>query len=252
MDCITPYVTIIIPAYNAEQHIEETIKSVQNQTFDRWELVVVDDCSDDSTCSIVNRIIADDDRIRLIKNDINMGVAETRNRGMDECRSKYVAFLDADDIWYPDKLEKQLELAEKENADIVYTSYDIVYESGSKAKSSYIVPKTASYEQLLRENMLNSSAVVISRKIAEKYRFNKEFYHEDYVFWTTLLKDEFKAVGVEKVCVAYRIHSGSRSYNKVKAALNRWIVYRKYLCLSFFKSVKYIAIYAVLALKKYR
>jgi teichuronic acid biosynthesis glycosyltransferase TuaG len=225
---------------------------VQNQTFNNWELIVVDDCSVDSTCSVIRGIMADDTRIRLVKNDTNMGVAETRNRGLDVCKGKYIAFLDSDDIWYPNKLEQQIKLAEKESADIVYSSYDIIDENGNKVKSSYIVPQTASYEQLLKENMINTSAVVINREIAEKYRFNKNFYHEDYVFWATLLKSGYKAVGVEKVCVAYRIHFGSRSYNKVKAAINRWIVYRKYLRLSFMKSVKYIVIYAALALKKYR
>ena len=252
MDSTTPLVTIIIPTYNAEQHIAETIKSVQNQTFDKWELIVIDDCSNDATCSIVKRIMADDTRISLIKNDTNIGVAETRNRGLDICKGKYIAFLDADDIWYPDKLEQQIELAEKESADIVYSSYDIIDANGSKVKSSYIVPEAVSYEELLKENVIGCSSVVISREIAEKYRFNNEFYHEDYVLWLHILADGGKAVGCSQVLTAWRYILNSRSFNKRSAAKERWFIYRRFCKLSVIKSTVLMCLYAKAAIKKYR
>ncbi len=251
MDNMTPLVSVIIPTHNAESHIGKTINSVRNQSFGDWELIVIDDCSQDSTCSIVERMMPDDNRIQLLKNETNMGVAQTRNRGLELCKGKYVAFLDADDIWYPDKLEQQIELAEKENADIVYSSYDIIDVDDKQTKSSYIVPKTVSYEELLRENVIGCSTVLITGKMGKKYRFTEEFYHEDYVMWLQILKDGYKAVGITDVLVKWRHLENARSFNKRKAAKNRWDIYRRCLKLSMVKSIYAFSVYAISGLKKY-
>ncbi len=252
MDSKKPLISIIIPTYNAEQYIETTIHSVQHQTFDNWELIVIDDGSQDSTCSIVERIIADDSRIRLVRNETNMGVADTRNRGSELCNGKYIAFLDADDIWYPDKLACQFELAEKDCADIVYSSYDIINANGNKIKDSYIAPKTVSYEELLKENVIGCSSVIINSSVFEKYRFDSKFYHEDYVMWLQILANGGKAVGCTQVLTAWRYIENSRSFNKRCAAKERWIIYRDFCKLPIMKRIQLMYEYAKAALKKYK
>ncbi len=252
MDNATPIVSVVIPTYNAEKYIAETINSVLNQTFAQFELMVIDDCSQDATCSIVSQMASSDCRIKLLKNESNIGVAKTRNRGLDLCQSKYVAFLDADDIWYPEKLERQVELAEKENADIVYSSYDIVDSNGDKAKESYIVPEAISYEGLLKENVIGCSTVLLNSRVLKNYRFNPEFYHEDYVLWLQILSDGGKAVGCSATLTAWRYIENSRSFDKRSSAKKRWIIYRKHCKLPFWKSVSLMFSYATAALKKYR
>ena len=252
MDGITPKVSVIIPTYNAERYIKETIASVQKQTFDKWELIVIDDCSQDYTFSIVEQIMADDSRIKLQKNEANIGVAKTRNRGIELSQGTYVAFLDADDIWYPEKLERQIELAEKECADIVYSSYDIICADGNKAKGSYIVPEAVSYKELLKENVIGCSSVLVSSHTLKNYRFDTTFYHEDYVMWLQILANGGKAVGCPQILTAWRYMENSRSFNKRSAAKERWTIYRKFCKLPVTKCVALMFSYARAALKKYR
>lgn len=121
-----PMVSVIMPAYNAAAYIAEAIRSVQSQTMMDWELLVIDDCSSDDTRQIVQTLARKDSRIHLLPNEKNMGTARTRNRGMDLCHGVYIALLDSDDVWYPQKLQQQIDLAEETGADIVYCSYAMV------------------------------------------------------------------------------------------------------------------------------
>ena len=246
-----PVVSVIMPAYNAERFIEEAVASVVNQSFTDWELIIIDDGSKDETVSVAKAIAQQDDRITVICNQQNMGVARTRNRGFDLAKGQWVALLDSDDIWHSDKLEKQLELAEKTNADIVYCSYGIVDINGEKAREPYITLPQVSLEDMLRQNYIGCSTVVMSEKITEKYRFVTDFYHEDYVMWTQILKDGYKARGLTEVLADWRFIQNSRSFNKIKAAKNRWLIYRKYLKLPLPKSIKSIVQYAFAGVRKY-
>lgn len=248
---VKPVVSVIIPAYNAETHIEDTIKSVQKQSFAELEIIVVDDCSYDSTYQKVERMAADDKRIQLIKNEVNIGVAEARNRAIDLCRGKYIAFLDADDIWYEDKLKIQVEIAEKEDADLVYTSYDIIDENGKKAKRSYIVPTAVSYKELLAENFIGCSTVMVNSRILKDYRFEAEYYHEDYVMWLYILSSGGRVVGCERVLTKWRYMPGSRSFGKWNAAKERWKVYRKWCRINLLQSFILLCVYTRRSIKKY-
>lgn len=247
-----PVVSVIMPAFNMQKFIEEAIRSVINQTFTDWELLVIDDCSDDSTCSIVERLAAEDERITLIKNENNIGVAAARNRGLDLCRGSYVAFLDSDDVWHSEKLETQLKLIKNTGADICYSSYSLVDVTNEKVREDYLVPQQVKYEELLKENVIGCSTVVLDVTIAQKYRFNEELYHEDYVLWLFILRDGYMAVGCPEVLVNWRFFEDSRSFNKFESAKNRWRIYRRCLKLSFFKSIQLLVYYALAGLKKYR
>lgn len=244
-------VSIVMPAYNMERYIEAAVCSVQAQTYENWELLVIDDCSRDATCEIVERLAAEDPRIRLIRNKQNMGVSRTRNRGIEMSRGRYVAFLDSDDMWRPGKLECQIEALERTGADFSYCSYAIVDAEGKQAKPDYMVPTRITYESLLRENVVGCSTVLIEAPVIKANLFGSGFYHEDYVLWVKLLKDGLKAVGCGEVLADWRYIENSRSFNKFRAAKNRWHIYRRFLGLSYVKSVQLLMCYATAGLKKY-
>lgn len=247
----TPKISVIMPAYNMEQYIETAIRSVMVQTFADWELLVLDDRSRDRTCAIVESLAAEDDRIRLIRMENNSGVAKVRNRGFELSRGEFIALLDSDDTWLPKKLETQLARLGESGADFTYCSYGIIDEEGKLAKNDYIVPERVDFEHLLRENVIGCSTVMLRRELVERYRFDAKFYHEDYVLWLQLLQAGFKAVGCTEVLSHWRYIKNSRSYNKAKSARNRWIIYRQYLKLPFWKSVGVLHAYTVAGMKKY-
>lgn len=247
-----PLVSVVMPAYNAEKYIEQAILSVVAQTVPDWELLVLDDGSGDATCAIVERLAARDERITLLKNEENLGVAKTRNRGIALCRGRYIAFLDSDDVWHADKLEKQLACMEAAGADIGYCSYSLIDAHNAKVRADYLVPEQVRYEQLLKENVIGCSTVMLAPSIAKECRFRTDFYHEDYVLWLQLLKEGHVAAGCAEVLVDWRYLQNSRSFDKRKSAKNRWEIYRKCLQLPFMKSAYLMCHYAAAGLAKYR
>jgi len=248
----TPLVSVIMPAYNSASYIETAIRSVMAQTYPHWKLLVIDDGSEDDTCAIVTRLRAEDDRVTLICNEQNIGVAETRNKGLDLCAGSCVAFLDSDDLWHPDKLKLQVHKMLEEQAELVYASYGIMDSDGKPCKKPYLVPGEADFDRLLKENVVGCSAALISESVARTYRFVPNFYHEDYCLWLKILQDGHKAVGCEEVLMTWRLACGSRSFDKRNGALNRWRIYRQHLGLPLVKSATCFASYAINGLKKYR
>lgn len=246
-----PLVTVIIPAYNCENFIKATIQSVIDQTYENWRLIVIDDESKDSTCEIVNKLTEKDDRIQLIRNPVNMGVAKTRNRGLDFSQGDYVAFLDSDDVWHSDKLSKQIEKMQLTGADFSYTSYNIINIEGNCSKNAYIVPEEITFNKLLEENVIGCSTVVLSSEIAKKYRFVSDFYHEDYCLWLDILKDGYKPAGCAEPLVDWRFIRNSRSFDKRNSAKKRWKIYREYLGLSLINSSVQFLKYAINGIRKY-
>lgn len=245
-------ISVIMPAYNAEKYIKTAILSVINQTLTDWELIVIDDCSTDNTAAIVKEMALKDNRIKYYKNDANIGVAETRNRGFELSRGTYVALLDSDDLWLKEKLHQQVELLEQTKSDIVYCSYSIIDESGNKKCSDFVVPQEATYETSLIKSVISCSTVLMTRRIVEKYKFTNKFYHEDLVLWLQLLKDGYIARGVVDVLAEYRTLSGTRSSNKLKSLINKFKVYRSFLKLSFWNSMVLIVKSASTGLRKYK
>lgn len=246
----TPTISVIIPAYNAEKYIEETIMSALNQTYKPLEIIVIDDCSTDATCAVVERLAEKHSTIRLIKNEKNLGVAMTRNRGIEEFKGDYVAFLDADDVWYGGKIEYQLNKIKATGVEMVYSSYDIVDTEG-KLLRGYLVPRQIDYNFLLRENVIGCSTVLIKGSVAKKYRFKGEYHHEDYVMWLQMLKDGVSVLGCRSVLVKWRYFPDTRSFDKKNAAKWRWIIYRSHCELPFGKRIVLMASYALASLKKY-
>lgn len=244
-------VSIVMAAYNAEAYIEATIRSVIAQTVSSWELLVIDDCSNDGTRELVGTLAQDDPRICLICNEVNKGTAASRNRALDIAEGKYVAFLDSDDLWYPEKLEKQIRLLEQTGADLCYTSYRVMYLDKEGVTKDYIVPPSVTLESMLKQNYIGCSTVMLTNPVAKKYRLTPEFYHEDYVLWLQMLRDGIQAVGIADILMDYSYYASSRSGNKIAAAKRRWNVYRKFLKFSVPRSLWYIAHYATAGVKKY-
>ena len=247
-----PLVTVIIPAYNAERFLEEAVRSVVNQTLTDWELLILEDCAKDGTLALARKLAAEDERIRVLPNAKNMGVARTRNHGFDLARGKYVALLDSDDVWYPDKLEKQIARMEETGADLSYTSYAIVDVEGKKCKADFLVPGEVTYKDQLTRNAIGCSTVMLRSTLLEKYRFATDYFHEDYVLWIQLLRDGHKAAGCREILADWRYVENSRSFNKVKAAQNRWRIYRDYLKMPLHERICAFAVYAVTSVIKYR
>ncbi len=246
-----PLVSVIMPVLNGEKYIEDAICSVLGQTYSNFELIVVDDGSVDATSEIITKISEKDNRIKCIKNQESLGTARSRNIGLEIAEGDYICFLDADDLWKCDKLHIQMNKLTAEDADLVYTSYSIINDEGQSNKGDYIVPDTVSFEKLLKENVIGCSTVMITRKVADKYRFVEDYYHEDYCLWLNILRDGYKAVGCTEVLVEWRLISNSRSFDKRNSALYRWKIYRDYLSLSRFKSINLFMYYVVGGIKKY-
>lgn len=245
-----PLVSVVMPAYNAGKYIGDAIRSVQAQTYENWELLVIDDCSADHTVEIIQALANEDDRIRLIRNSQNSGTAQTRNHGLELSAGEWVALLDSDDVWHSEKLEKQLAVALRTNADIVYCSYSLM-DDRSHHLSDFVIPETTSYRDMLKENVIGCSTVLMRRAILTGRRFSAEYYHEDYVLWLELLRDGYKAAADREVLTDYRIVKGSRSNDKLRSAKNRWMIYRRVEKLSWLKSLSMFLVYAVKGLKKY-
>ena len=245
-------VSVVMPAYNCEKYISKAIESVIAQTYTMWSLIVVDDCSTDNTLLIAKSYERIDSRIKVFKNGQNQGVARTRNFGIAQAVGDYIALLDSDDVWKNTKLEKQMELIEKCGADIVYCSYGFIDENDEQIRVPFIVPESTSFNKMLRRSVISCSTALVKEYLLKEHIFKHEYYHEDYVLWMELLSIPVTAVGDTEVLAYYRQLTGSRSYNKLKAAAYRWRIYRDALNLGIVESVVAFAAYVVNGVIKYR
>lgn len=244
-----PLISVIMPAYNAGEYIDDAIASVAGQTYDNWELIVVDDCSSDDTAQIAEKWVTRDARISLLTDSENKGVSWVRNKGIDSAKGEWIALLDSDDLWMPDKLEKQLALAEKTGAELVYCSYMLMAPQG---ETPFIVPEKTDYEDTLIKSVISCSTALMKTSVARRYPFQTGYYHEDYVLWISILRDGCSAWGCSEVLAKYRLRPNSRAANKWNSARHRWAVYRDYLQLPFHKSCRVFVQYALAGLKKYQ
>lgn len=244
-------VSVVMPVYNASKYLDETIQSVLNQTYENFELIMIDDCSKDNSLEIARRYEAQDPRVRVIAGETNQGVARVRNRGILEAKGEYIALLDSDDVWVDTKIERQVRLLESEGAEIAYCSYDFIDENSNEVLKPFIVPETTNYKKMLASSVISCSTALIDSQLLKAHPFKPEFYHEDYVLWMELLALPAKAVGDPTVLAHYRQVTGSRSNNKKNAAIQRWKTYREALELGFIESVVAFVAYALRGVMKY-
>ena len=243
--------SIIIPCFQCKKYLGYTVDSALAQTYPSMEILLVDDGSQDGTWELMRELAKKDPRIRIFQNPKNLGVAETRNFAFRQAQGEYVAFLDSDDLWAPDKLEKQISLLSQTGCDFCYSSYSFLDAENRPTGHPYLVPKTCSLPQLLKENFICCSSVVLRRELVLSHPMNPNYFHEDFVLWIDLLKNGYRGCGHPEPLVQYRIFAGGRSQNKVKAAHNRWVIYRAHLGLGLFSSCRYFLSYAWNGVRKH-
>jgi teichuronic acid biosynthesis glycosyltransferase TuaG len=242
-------ITIIIPTYNSEHTLEETISSAMAQSWQDIEILVLDDGSTDNSRQVAQELATLDSRIRLLPNEKNLGVEATRNRGIDLARGEWIALLDADDVWQPDKLEKQMARLRQTDGDLCYTGYSFIDRDSRAIRQPYEIPEAITWRRFLAENVIGCSTALFRKP--ETIRFRKGYGHEDYVFWLELLQAGYHAVGINEPLMRYRVTQTSRSGDKKRAARNRWRIYRQFLGLNVFRSAGYFAAYAIRGLRKH-
>ena len=191
-------ISVVMPNYNGHRFVEQAIDSVLSQTYQNFELIVVDDCSKDDSLSLIQQKAQSDSRIRVIALKHNTGVAIARNAGIKEAKGEYIALLDNDDLWTADKLERQLSLAQK-GADIVYCSYDFIDEGNRNIKKPFVVPQQTNFNKMLASSVISCSTSFIKVRLMQAHPFNPDYYHEDYVLWMELLRICPTAYGDQKV-----------------------------------------------------
>lgn len=243
-------ISIIIAAYNAEKTIEQAINSVLDQTYPNFELLVVNDCSKDRTVELVKKIAAKDSRVRLVSNEKNSGVSYTRKHGLEEAKGTWIAILDSDDAWTPKKLEKQIVLQKKMNADLLFTGSAFMNSDGQPIDWYLHAPAEVTYRQLLKQNVLSNSSALVRKELYAKHYAVGDGMHEDFAIWLSILKEGKKAYGVDEPLLIYRIAKSSKSGNKVKAAKMNWNTYR-YVGLNLIEAAYYEGWYVIKGLLKY-
>lgn len=209
-------VSIITPNYNCEKFIKKTVESVLNQTYKNWELLIIDDCSEDKSREIIQEFIKKESRIKLIKMDNNSGAALCRNKGIELAKGKYIAFLDSDDIWTNLKLEKQIDFMEKNNVDFTYSQYTHIDESGNSLKIKARIPKKITYRKMLFHCYTGCLTVVYNQDNLGKIYGPNISKSNDYGLFLQVLKKVKKARGIKENLAYYRIRKNSLSRNKWK------------------------------------
>lgn len=251
----SPLVSIIMPTYNSELTLGAAISSVQNQTYENWELIITDDCSSDSTKQRIQEIAANDSRIVFFENLVNSGAAISRNNSLKAVKGDYIAFLDSDDIWDVNKLEYQLSWM-KENEEIAFsfTAYQLVDESGiSLNKFVDLQGENLSFtyrDMLFKQATLGCSTVMLKRNAFGEIQMPNIRTGQDYALWLQLLKQQKRAFLFNEVLTKYRISPGSISRNKFKKAKRQWQIYRHIEKLPFWYSVICFASYSWRAIKR--
>lgn len=213
---------MITPVYNAGRFIAETVDSVAAQTYKDIEIVLVDDCSPDNSAEIIAGLQKKYPNIVYHKQEKNQGAAVARNTALNLATGRYVAFLDSDDLWLPEKIERQLALMDEQNTSFCYAAIDFIDEQGNITKGKRSIRETCDYNYLLRNTIIATSTVVIDRNKMGNFQMPLRRGGQDYATWLMLLRDGVVARGINEVLSHYRISSNSLSSNKWKSIKQVW------------------------------
>lgn len=232
-------VSIIVPVYRASHYIAETIEMVEKQTYQNWELLLIDDCSPDNSAEIIRNIIekrsaqalshsCDVERIHLIRKEKNEGAARARNTGIELAKGRYIAFLDADDIWHPKKLEKELSFMEEKQAAFAFTAYEFGDENARGTGKIVKVPERLTYRKALSRTVIFTSTVIFdTAEISRELIRMPNVASEDTATWWKVLRNGHVAYGLNETLVIYRRPAKSLSSNKFTALKRIWGLYRR-------------------------
>ena len=248
-----PLISIVTPVYNGEKFFVDTINTVCNQTYTNWEWIIVDDKSSDKTRGVVNGAIRDNKGrlIRLIELDKNSGAAKARNVGTKEAKGEYLCFLDADDLWEPTKLEKQLKFMQEKDCAFSFTGYEFADANGRPNGKVVAIPEKISYKQALRNTTISTITVMFDlRKLSSEYIMMPDVLNEDTATWWRILRKTGFAYGLNEPLSYYRRTNSTRSSNKVAMAKSVWGLYRNHEELSLLSSMSNFVGYAFNAVRR--
>ncbi|MCD7894947.1 MAG: glycosyltransferase [Erysipelotrichaceae bacterium] len=247
-----PLISIITPSFNSEKYITDTIESVLNQSFKNFEMIIVDDCSSDSTCKIVESYMNTDDRIKLYKLENNSGAAVARNTALDISKGRFIAYLDADDIWKKDKLEKQVSFMLSTDIAFSCTSYEVIDDLGKDLEKEIHMLIKVDYESFLKNNLLQTVGIMVDTSKIDKSLLKMPLIRrrQDAATWLQILKAGYPCYGLDLILAQYRRTDNSLSSNKIKAIKGIWYLYRKIENLSLMFSCYCFVRYAFLAIWK--
>jgi glycosyltransferase involved in cell wall biosynthesis len=237
---MTNLVSIITPNYNSEKFIEQTLKSIIAQTYKNWELLIVDDCSTDTSVKIIKKYATNDNRINFFKLKENSGAAIARNKAIEKASGNFIAFLDSDDLWLAEKLEKQLAFMLNNNYNLTHTSYGLITEKGILLNKNVFCEPKLSYEKMLFSNKIGCLTAMYNAGNLGKMYMPEIRKRQDYALWLKILKQEKYAYGLPSVLATYRDRSNSISNNKIEMLKWNWLLYRKVEKLTHFKSLFYV------------
>lgn len=245
-----PLVSVITPCYNAESFISQTIESVLDQSFGNWEMIIVDDCSRDNSPAIIKNYQEKDARIRYLQTDKPSGSPTIpRNIGIEEAKGRYIAFLDSDDVWLPNKLEEQVRVFVDSEAVIVFSNYEKIDREGKRCGREITSPSMVDYLLLLKGNCIGCLTAMYDTEKVGKVFF-KEMGHEDYCLWLSILRKGNKAQNTNTVTALYRVGGHSISSNKLKTMLWQWDILSNEENLPIYQVVYYFIHYAFRAFGK--
>lgn len=243
-------VSIITPTYNCGRFIKETIESIQAQTYVNWEMIIVDDCSKDNTAEVVKKLAEVDSRIKYYCLEQNSGAAIARTEAMKRATGEYMAFCDSDDLWYPEKLEKQLKFMEDNNYNFTCTAYSQIDEESKSLDRVIKTVKKTDYNRLLLDCPVGNSTVMYNVDKMGKFEVPNIRKRNDDALWLTMLKKEKYIWGMNEVLMKYRIRQNSISSNKLQLIKYHWKLYREIEHLSVFRSAFHVCYWCFLKVFK--
>ena len=243
-------VSIITPSYNSERFINECICSVLEQTYTNWELLIVDDASEDGSKQLINSFTEKDSRITSHFLDRNVGAAKARNVAISRATGRYIAFLDIDDVWKKEKLTEQINFMKNHDIAFSFSSYQPMSEDGSQIFKEIKAPLIMDYNLFLKNTIIGCLTVVLDKYKIGDFRMPNLRTSQDMALWLSIMKDGFSAHGIQKSLAYYRIVKTSNTANKLKVAKGVWNIYRIEEELSYFRSVWCLINYAFNAVKK--
>lgn len=219
-------VSIVVPYYQCKDYIFQSVNSVINQTYKNWELIIIDDENSKSSESLLNKIKGKNKNIKIFPTKSNVGVGQARNLGIKKSKGKFIAFLDSDDYWHKNKIEKQIIFLEKTNVDICYTGYSAFY--NNKIVYRPATPLFMNYYNFSKECPICCSSVLIKKKILNKFKFKNYKNKEDYELWLRITKKKINFFGINEYLTFYRIRKDSLSSFHLSKIINAFKIYKKY------------------------
>jgi len=245
-------VSIVTPSFNSEKYIQETIRSIQAQTYTHWEHIIVDDESSDQTVAIIQSLQKEDSRIKLFVLPENSGSAIARNKGIEEARGSYLTFIDSDDIWFTDFIENSIRTIQQKKIPFVFSSYKRSNEHLEFVYSDFIVPKRVTYTDILKTNSISCLTAFLDITTLGKKKMPLVRKRQDMGLWLQYLKEIDVAYGIQEPKAIYRIRKDSLSRNKWKLLQSQWYFYRKVEHLNIVQSAYYMLCWMYLGYQKYK